>query len=181
MEKGSNPTLCIMFWNRNVPCFCVSGGQRSETLKAIWCGLDGHCLCLMWWRGWSNLGWGCDPIFLVLQGQWGCEKGVWKKGWKIVKVFLAPTWNIQGVIFRSHTFKVSEMLFCPRVFWPEDPCERRKTPLGVAAVWLWAQQRLGAVLQCCWCVFSSFLHCCWWCWCRAKRSTAQHSTVLFFP
>ena len=181
-----------MFWNRNVPGFCASRGQRSETLKVSWCGLEGQCLFSMWWVGWSYLGLGCDQI------SWSCKVNEGVKLWfekkveNFSKFFWLPFEIYRVCFFGPIHCKCAKSFSFPRFSDVKTHVRGWKSDFNGCCV------ASGFAARCCWCALAAVLGWCWfffffhwWCWAQqrdffqnelslAELAVGEQHRVFFF-
>ena len=164
MEVGSNLTLCIRFWNRNVPGFWASRGQRSETLKVSWSSLEGHCLFLMRWVGWSYLGLGCDPIWWSCKVSEGVRLWFEKKVENLSKFFWLPFETYRVWFFGPIHCKCARSFSFPRFFVVKTHVRRGKmTSMGAVGELGWQRVAAGLLLLCSAWLMAIFFFFHWWC------------------
>ena len=178
MEVGSNLTLCIRFWNRNVPGFWASRGQRSETLKVSWCSLEGHCLFLMRWVGWSYLGLGCDPIWWSCKVNEGVRLCFEKKVENLSKFFWLPFETYRVWFFGPIHCKCARSFSFPRFFVLKTHVRRGKmTSMGAVGEIGWQCVAAGLLLLCSAWLMAIFFFFHWWCLVQQSFHFAELSWV----
>ena len=178
MEVGSNLTLCIRFWNRNVPGFWASRGQRLETLGVSWCSLEGHCLFLMRWVGWSYLGLGCDPIWWSCKVNEGVRLCFEKKVENLSKFFWLPFETYRVWFFGPIHCKCARSFSFPRFFAVKTHVRRGKmTSMGAVGEIGWQCVAAGLLLLCSAWLMAIFFFFHWWCLVQQSFHFAELSWV----
>ena len=176
--------LWIKYLNPGLPCDKVCFTRNGEGVKPypVHHVLKSQCSLFLCFRGSKvrnfegQLMWPWWPLTLfdVMKGLiqpgmrvwpnfFGCARSmrVWnsgvKKRLKNCQSFFGSHLKHTGCDFSVPYIEGARDVFLSKSFWAWRPMWEEEKSTWVAAVWLWAQQRLVAWLQWRWCVFFFFL------------------------